>query len=72
MRLFVNNAINSTYCLKYYLKPSRIQALAPRKKKRDIPGPKLIDPGCPFFIRKIMIDVPTVHEGYDFTFRQVF
>ncbi|VAW39790.1 hypothetical protein MNBD_DELTA04-1475 [hydrothermal vent metagenome] len=25
MRLFVNNAINSTYCLEYYLKPLRIQ-----------------------------------------------
>jgi len=25
MRLFGNNAINSTYCLKYHLKPSRIQ-----------------------------------------------
>ncbi|GBE13839.1 hypothetical protein BMS3Bbin14_01587 [bacterium BMS3Bbin14] len=25
IRLFVNNAINSIYCLEYYLKPSRIQ-----------------------------------------------
>ncbi|GBE13010.1 hypothetical protein BMS3Bbin14_01478 [bacterium BMS3Bbin14] len=27
MHLFVNNAIDSTYCLEYYLKPSRIQVL---------------------------------------------
>ncbi|GBE12698.1 hypothetical protein BMS3Abin13_00990 [bacterium BMS3Abin13] len=27
MHLFVNNTINSTCCLEYYLKPSRIQAL---------------------------------------------
>ncbi|VAW34259.1 hypothetical protein MNBD_DELTA04-1596 [hydrothermal vent metagenome] len=25
MHVFVSNAINSTYCLEYYLKPSRIQ-----------------------------------------------
>ncbi|GBE13222.1 hypothetical protein BMS3Bbin14_01515 [bacterium BMS3Bbin14] len=29
MHLFVNNAIHSTYCLEYYLKPSRIQEKGP-------------------------------------------
>ncbi|HDO29621.1 MAG TPA: hypothetical protein ENG79_01000 [Desulfobacteraceae bacterium] len=61
MHLFVNNAINSTYCLEYYLKPSRIQDLVhflclPKENEPKEKAPVSLGPAdCPVLLEAVVI-----------------